>query len=152
MLWANSWTQSLFQSNGACRPQPPPGPPSCAPISQSLQPDRWPGTRWTHQRVPDHQSNRKDQTLWRGAKIMAQTVVVQRHAPLQTTQLHTAINAYFFNNSHISVDLKHKKIIVYLFFNIEVGTEWRRLLCSHQLVVLEHPSWRRPIPIEVVSI
>ena len=110
------------------------------------------GTRWQHQRVPYHQSSHKDQILWRGARIMAQTVAMQRHAPLQTTQLHTAINAYFFNNSHISVDLNIKNFIVYLFFNIEVGTEWRRLLCSHQLVVLEHPSWRRPILIEVISI
>ena len=84
--------------------QPPPGPPSRAPISQSPQPDRWPGTRWTHPRVPDHQSSRKDWTLWRGARIMAETMAVQRHAPLQTTQLHTAINAYFLNNSHISVE------------------------------------------------
>ena len=47
---------------------------------------------------------------------------------------------------------KHKKFHCLFIFNIEVGTEWRRLLCSHQLVVLEHPSWRRPILIEVVTI
>ena len=47
---------------------------------------------------------------------------------------------------------KHKTFHCLFISNIEVGTEWRRLLCSHQLVVLEHPSWRRPILIEVVSI
>ena len=47
---------------------------------------------------------------------------------------------------------KHKEFHCLFIFNIEVGTEWRRLLCSHQLVVLEHPSWRRPIQIEVVSV
>ena len=50
---------------------------------------------------------------------MAQTVAVQQHAPLQTTQLHTAINAYFFNNSHISVDLNIKNVIVYLFLTLK---------------------------------
>ena len=47
---------------------------------------------------------------------------------------------------------KHKTFHCLFISNIEVGTEWRRLLRSHQLVVLEHPSWRRPILIEVVSI
>ena len=47
---------------------------------------------------------------------------------------------------------KHKTFHCLFISNIEVGTEWRRLLCSHQLVVLEHPSWRRPILNEVVSI
>ena len=47
---------------------------------------------------------------------------------------------------------KHKIFHCLFISNIEVGTEWRRLLCSHQLVVLEHPSLRRPILIEVVSI
>ena len=53
------------------------------------------------------------------AWIMAQTVAVQQHALLQTTQLHTAINAHFFNNSHISVDLNIKNFIVYLFLTLK---------------------------------
>ena len=71
--------------------------------------DRWSGTCWTHQRVPDHQSSR-------GGGIMAQTVAMQRHAPLQTTQLHTVINAYCFNKSHISVELKHTQISLFIYF------------------------------------
>ena len=51
---------------------------------------------------------------------MAQTAAMQRHAPLQTTQLHTVINAYFFNNSHISVELKHTKLSLFIFFSIEL--------------------------------
>ena len=47
---------------------------------------------------------------------MAQTVAVQQHAPLQTTQLHKAINAYFFNNSHIWLELKHKKKSLFIYF------------------------------------
>ena len=47
---------------------------------------------------------------------MAESVAMRRHAPLQKTQLHTVINAYFFNNSHISVESKNTKISLFIYF------------------------------------
>ena len=51
-----------------------------------------------------------------GVAPVAQTVAMQRHSPLQTTQLHTVISVYFFNKSHISVELKHTKISLFIYF------------------------------------
>ena len=96
------------------------------PISQSPQSDRWPGTRWTHQRVPDHWSSRQDRTMWRGARIMVQTMAMQLHAPLQITQLHTAINACMSTTqSYFCRSKTWINLIVHL-FNTEVGTETQR--------------------------
>ena len=143
VLWANSWTQQLFQSNWACRTPATTRATTPHPISRSPQPSRWPGTRWTHQRVPNPQQNHKD-------PVMA----TQRHSTLQTTHFHAAINEFFFltRQSHLC---KIKNIYKFhCSFSdteyAEVGTGSRRLLCCHQ-VVLEHPSRLRHTLMDVAS-
>ena len=142
-------------------PQPPPGPPSRVPISQSLQPDRWPGTRWQHQRAPDHQSSCKDQTRpcgvgggggGGGGGGVGGNSGHAATCPITDNSVTYSHQYILFQQQSYFRRCKHKTFHCLFISNIEVGTEWRRLLCSHQLVVLEHPSWRRPILIEVVSI
>ena len=72
--------------------------------------------------------------------------------PITDNSVTYSLQCILFQQQSYFRRCKHKKCNCLFISNIEVGTEWRRLLCSHQLVVLEHPSWRRPILIEVVSI
>ena len=74
--------------------------------------------------------------MCQGNGIVAPVMVTQRHSTLQATQ--SSMDT-FQQASHICAKLKTNTFHC-SFSNTEVGTGSRRLLCYHQLVVLEHPS------------
>ena len=97
---------------------------------------------------PSIKLQRPDPTLWGGGANSGHAAT----CPITDNSVTYSHQYILFQQQSYFRRCKHKTFHCLFISNIEVGTEWRRLLCSHQLVVLEHPSWRRPILIEVVSI